>query len=374
MDTTNLHQKSKPIKILYCIDSLLRGGTELQLTGLIERLDPEEFQPYLLTIRATDVTLTPGNCEHLAWDVPKLFNGSGIKAILQLARWLKREEIDIVQTFFQDSTIFAGIAAKLAGTPVRIASCRDLGFWSNRKQRLLMRSVYPLMNAYICNADIVREHFITHFGLSAKRAKVLRNGIDVEALTFVEHTGQATHIGIVGNMTRQVKRTDLFIRAAGIVAVNHPEVTWHIIGDGHLRTELEQLAKDCNVFDKIVFAGRVANVADYLSCLDIGVICSDSEGLSNALLEYLLKGTAAVATAVGGNVELIDDGTTGLLVPPDDAAALADALKRLVENNQLRQTLARTARTKIEREYNWEKCLSDHRELYNELLQQKEGV
>src|SRR5690606_18822543 len=97
--------------------------------------------------------------------------------------------------------------------------------------------------------------------------------------------------------------------------------------------------------------GRVANVADYLSCLDIGVICSDSEGLSNALLEYLLKGTAAVATAVGGNVELIDDGTTGLLVPPDDAAALADALKQLVENNQLRQTLARTARTKIEREY-----------------------
>lgn len=368
------HKKLKPTKILYCIDSLVRGGTELQLIGLIERLNPEEFQPYLLTIRSTDVTLTPRNCVHLAWDVPKLFSWSGIKAIVQLVRWLKREKIDIVQTFFQDSTIFGGIAARLAGTTVRIACCRDLGFWSNRKQRLLMRSVYPMMNAYICNADIVRDHFVTYFAISPKKTKVLRNGIDVTSLTFVERPGPTRNIGIVGNMTRHVKRTDLFIKAAGIVAADHPDITWHIIGDGHMRTELEQQAKDCNVFEKIVFAGRVTNVAEYLDILDIGVICSDSEGLSNALLEYLFKGTVAVATAVGGNLELIDDDVTGLLVPPNDASALARAFNTLIKDNHLRQLLAQRARAKAEMEYNWEKCLSGHRQFYNDLLRHNERV
>src|SRR5690606_13690776 len=98
----------------------------------------------------------------------------------------------------------------------------------------------------------------------------------------------------------------------------------------------------------------------YLERLDIGVICSDSEGLSNAILEYMFKGVATVATAVGGNPELIEDGVSGLLVPPDNANALADALTRLIENYTLRATLATQARTKVEAEYGWEKCLVDH--------------
>lgn len=359
---------AKPVKVLYCIDNLVRGGTELQLIGLIERLDRSQYQPYLLTIRPSDPALTPADCEHLAWNVPKLFNLEGIKAARKLSRWLKQENIEVVQTFFQDSTVFAGVAAKLAGTPVRIASFRDLGFWSNRKQALLMRATYPLMNAYICNADIVRDHFIQHFGIRADKARILRNGIDVNALPFVEHSGPAKNIGIVGNMTRQVKRTDLFIQAAGLVARQHPDIMWHIIGDGQMRNQLEQLAKNCGVYDQIVFAGRVSNVAGYLERLDIGVISSDSEGLSNALLEYMFKGATAVATAVGGNPELISNGVTGLLVPPNDPEALAKALIHLIEDDTMRHNLAQQARLKAEADYSWEKCLAAHHSYYQELL------
>jgi len=358
----------QPVKVLYCIDNLLRGGTELQLIGLIERLDPVKYTPYLLTIRESDPALTPVNCKHLAWHVPKLFSLAGIVALIKLVRFLRREKISIVQTFFQDSTLFGGFAAALARVPARIACFRDLGFWHNKKQAFLLKHIYRLMTGYICNADIVRDHFVIHFGIDPNKAQVLRNGINVGSLPYIHHPNPTQNVGIVGNMTRQVKRTDLFIKAAAIVAQAHSEVRWHIIGDGHMRGELEQLARDHEVLDKLHFAGRVADVAGYLEKIDIGVISSDSEGLSNALLEYMFKGVAPVATAVGGNPELITHEKTGLLVPPNDEQALAAAILRLIEDNDLKIRLAQAARQKAEQEYSWEKCMLAHNNYYQKQL------
>lgn len=354
----------QPVKILYAIDNLLRGGTELQLIGLIQRLDPNLYQPYLLTLKPSDPALTPSNCTHLAWDLPKLFSLNGLKALFKLVKFLRQEKISIVQTFFQDSTLFAGTAAFLARTPARIACFRDLGFWYSKKQAFALKLIYSTMTAFICNANIVRDHFIKLFNLDAKKMHVLRNGIEVSALPFIEHNAPCQHIGIVGNMTRQVKRTDLFIKAAAIVHKRHPEIIWHIIGDGHMRPELEQLAKDLGVHEQIVFAGRINDVAKYLEKLDVGVICSDSEGLSNALLEYMFKGVAVVATAVGGNPELIDNEHTGILVKPNNEDELATGLLKLIENQIFRTTVSTAARNKAESEYSWEKCLIAHSNLY----------
>ena len=284
--------------------------------------------------------------------------------------FLRKEKISIVQTFFQDSTLFGGLAAYLARVPVRIACFRDLGFWYSKKQAFILRNVYALMTGFICNAHIVKEHFSSTFTLDKNKMVVLRNGIDVNALPFVKHSSPVMHIGIVGNMTRHVKRTDLFIKAAGEVAHKYPNITWHIVGDGHLRSELEELAKERNVHDKIYFAGRVDKVADYLGNLDIGVLCSDSEGLSNALLEYMFKGVAAVATKVGGNPELIEHNHTGLLVPPNDEHALALAITSLIENTELKIRLVNAAREKADQEYSWEKCIEAHNNLYQKLLAQ----
>ncbi len=360
----------QPVKVLYSIDNLLRGGTELQLIGLIEHLDPEKYTPYLLTIRPTESALTPSNCHHLAWHVPKLLSVGGIIALVKLVRFLRREKITVAQTFFQDSTLFTGLAAWLAGVPVRIACFRDLGFWHTKKQAFLLKRIYKLMTGFICNAEIVRKHFVEHFGIAPEKATVLRNGINVSALAYIHHPAPSLHVGIVGNMTRQVKRTDLFIKAAAIVNKTHPEITWHIIGDGDMRQELEALAQTLNVFDKLYFAGRVSDVAGYLEKLDIGIICSDSEGLSNALLEYMFKGVTAVATAVGGNPELIEHEKTGLLIPPNNEQALADAVTRLIENHSLKEHLTQGARQKAEQEYSWEKCMTAHDQYYTMQINQ----
>ncbi|MFL1453583.1 glycosyltransferase [Marinobacter sp. GN3S48] len=357
-----------PVKILYCIDQLVRGGTELQLIGLINRLDRSRYTPYLLTLRPTSPELIPENCSHISLDVPKLFSFSGLRSHWWLVRFLRRERIQVVQTYFQDSTVFAGLAARMAMTPVRIACLRDLAFWNNRKQTLLLKSIYPLMTAYICNARVVVDHFSRHFGIDRTKAIVVRNGVDTAQLPFVDHAGSTCHIGIVGNMTRAVKRTDLFIKAAALVHQGHPHIQWHVVGDGHMRAELEQLATDLGVRKHMIFVGRIDDVTGYLAKLDVGVICSDSEGLSNALLEYMFRGVAAVATAVGGNTELIEDGVTGLTVPTDSSEALAKALTRLVEEPDLRQQLALKARARVENSYSWPRCLAEHDGLYQRQL------
>ncbi|PID81395.1 hypothetical protein CSB20_03225 [bacterium DOLZORAL124_64_63] len=357
---------SRPVKILYCIDALLRGGTELQLKGLIDRLDRTRYQPFLLTIRPSDPQLAPRDCGHLAWHVPRLISPSGLAAAVRLARFLRRERFDVVQTFFQDSTIFGGTAARLAGVPQRLACFRDLGFWRTPAQTLLLHRVYPLMTGFLCNAEIVKQNFVEHDNLDPARITVIYNGLDVAALPWVEHTGPTLDVGLVGNLSRRVKRTDLFIEAAARVA-SRPEgadVRWHIIGDGEFRPEMEDLARRRGLGRRAVFTGRIADVTGYLETLQVGVLCSDSEGFSNALLEYMLKGCACVATDVGGNSEAIRDNETGLLVPADDADALADALTRLVRDVALRRRLATRARHFAQREFSWEKCLAAHDAVY----------
>jgi glycosyltransferase involved in cell wall biosynthesis len=358
----------KPRKILFCIDCLVRGGTELQLIGLIERLDPTKYEPYLLTIRDTDKTLVPDNCQHLNWRVPKLFSISGVFSFLKLIRWLKREKISIVQSYFQDSTLLAGLAAKFAKVPVRIACFRDMAFWNNNRTEKALKKVYPLMTGYISNAEAVSEHFIKQFGLKSENMKVLPNGVAIEKFAFIEHFSPVLNICIVGNMTRHVKRTDLFVKAAAIVGEKHPEIKWHIIGDGQLKQQLSDLAEGLNIRQNINFVGRIADVEQYLESMQLGILCSDSEGLSNAILEYMLKGVVCIATNVGGNPELINDEVTGCLVEPNDASMIAKKVFFLIDNISERKKLAATARAYVESRYNWENCIKEHDEYYENAL------
>ena len=361
----------EPVKILFGIDSLVRGGTELQLKEMISRIDRDKYIPYLITIQPTDASLTPKECIHIEWDIPKLISINGFNAMLKLSRLMRDEKIQVVQTFFQDSTIFVGLAAWIAGVQVRLASCRDMGFWHTTLQGLVMKVVYRSMTGYICNARIVRDHFIKQFKINVNKAYVLPNGVDEKLLPYVDHIGPVTDIGIVGNMTRQVKRIDLFIKAASLVAKEYPNIRWHIVGDGYLRPQLEVLAAEQGVRNSIVFAGRVDNVTDYLQQLQIGVICSDSEGLSNAIIEYMFRGVAAVVTDVGGNPELVQEGKTGMLVPPDDAQAIADKLKLLIRDTELRRRLAISAREHVEKNYSWDKCLNESYQIYTNQLSKK---
>jgi glycosyltransferase involved in cell wall biosynthesis len=355
---------TRPLKILYVIDGLARGGTELQLTGLIDRLDRRRFAPYLCTLRDFDPELLPDDCPHLVYKVPRLLTLNGLTAAWHLSRFLKIEGFAVVQTFFQDSTVFGGIAARLAGTPMRLACFRDLGFWRTRRQELLLRRIYSMMTGFLANAECVRDHFVKRDGVNRDAVRVIYNGIDLDNLPWVEHEGPTLHVGIVGNLNRRVKRTDLFLRAAGQVGRKYPQITWYVLGDGCYRSEYETLAHKEGIGDRTVFTGNIMGIADYLGKLQVGVLCSDSEGFSNALLEYMLRGCALVVTRVGGNTEAVIDGETGLLVAPNSVEALAEALLKVVEDVPFRRKLAAAARESAAGSFGWPHCVAAHEAIY----------
>lgn len=352
--------------VAFFIDNLTRSGTELQVKGLIEHL-PESINPILITIKPSDPELIPSNCHHVYIPLPKLLSMHGVKQIAAITKLLKKHKVDVVQCYFQDATIVGLIAAIAANIQLKIVCFRDLGFWITQPHKILLRVLYAFANRFIVNADIVARFFSTQFRLPMNKFTVIRNGIDAHQLPF-NPLRPPTRVAIVGNMTRQVKRIDLFISAAALLKKTYPNLSWHVIGDGHLKAELHQQADELNVSDKVIFAGRISDIPQYLQAIDIGVICSDSEGLSNAIIEYMFSGVTVVATRVGGNPELIEQGSTGWLVEPNDAAALANAIAYFIEHPEERAACTYKARAFVETHYSWERCVEQHLRLYEQSL------
>lgn len=359
-----------PIGILYCIDSLPpTGGTEQQLAGLIERLDRSCFTPHLCTLRPEQpLRPLPDDVGHLSLAVPRLLGLSALRASRQFGRYVDEHRIGVVQTFFQDATIFGLWSARLARVPGRLACFRDLGFWRTRQVEFLMRCSYPLARAFVVNSEAVRDQVARADRLPRDRFVVIPNGLDVDAFPFQPDSDTPPRVVLVGNLNRRVKRADLFIRACQLTADTCPDTRWQLVGDGELRGEYEALARDLGVADRVEFLGRRADVATILAGAAVGVNCSDSEGFSNAVLECMLAGCAVAATDVGGNRELIEPEVDGLLVPVDDAGALGAAVARLVNDPELAGRLARRARERVEQEFSWEANVRSHEELYACLL------
>ena len=350
--------------ILFGIDAMARGGTELQLRGLIDRLDRSKFEPHLLTLRNRDASLVPADCAHLDLHVPSLVGLHAARELMRTVQYLRRHRIQVVQTFFQDSTLFGGLAARLAGVPKRLVSFRDLGFWRTPGQEMALCTVYRLATGFVANSIAVRDNFCDVNRLDPNRFTVIPNGLDVARLTFHSPANPPRVVGILGNLNRDVKRIDLFVEAAGMLAPRHSDVRWEIVGDGHLRPGLESRATALGLGVRMIFHGQLANIDAVLARWDIGVLCSDTEGFSNALLEYMLCGCAVVTTDVGGNREAIHHDVSGILVPPGSAAALATGLERLLAGGDLALHLATSARAEAAQRYSWEVCLAAHEALY----------
>ncbi len=353
-----------PTSILYCIDRLpANGGTEKQLIGLIERLDRRRCSVHLCTLARSQEQPELPDCAHFPLNVSKLARPSILREITRLAAYMRSVRVEVVHAFFQDAVVVAGLASWAAGVPVRLRGLRDLGFWRRGVNQMPLRLANRLFTGFVANSGAVRDHYCAADGLPRERVAVIPNGVAPEDFPFTGHEGAASTVGLVANLDRPVKRVDLFLRAAALLCRERPELTWHIIGTGTSLTAFRSLARELGIAERVVFAGAVHDVNGYLGRIEIGVNCSDSEGFSNSLLEYMLRGCAVVATDVGGNREVIRSNENGLLVQPGDPAALAAAIGRLAVDPSRRAALAREARRNALL-YDWKRCVEAHHELY----------
>lgn len=180
-------------------------------------------------------------------------------------------------------------------------------------------------------------------------------------------------MAIVANLNRRVKRVDLFINAAFLLHKKFPAVRFWIIGDGPLRKELQELALSLGLADNVMFLGSRSDVPRIMREVMVGVNCSDSEGMSNAIMEYMACGIPVVATDVGGNRELVEDGVTGLLIPKNDPSGLASALASLLRDPCKASKLGSDGHLFMTEKFGISTMLSKTKDVYASALSRTQG-
>jgi len=370
------------IKILYIVDTIasLTAGTERQLAQLIKHLERDKFEPHLLALRPSpwlDQKYFP--CPLHTLNLGKLLSYSGYRKYLELSRFIPTGNFHIVQTFIADANIFGVLAAHRAGCRVIISSRRNNGFFYTPHVLWATKYANRHVASFLVNSDHVIDDLCKKEGISPERFDVIYNGIDPTRLQANEENLLEAHgilsaikatriIGIVANL-RPVKDLSCFIRAAAIIAKQRDDTGFVIIGSGDsgLKANLEQLASGLGLKNKLLFLGAIDNPFPFLRCFDVGVLTSRAEGLSNTLIEYGAAGLPAVATDVGGNREVVADGRTGYIVPAGSCEKVAEAVLRLLSDDNTRREMGENARKSIMTRFDLMAGIKLHQALYTRL-------
>ncbi|OWK47314.1 Glycosyl transferase [Fimbriiglobus ruber] len=348
--------RTTPVRVCFLIDNLSRAGTETQLLALIRELDRARVAPALVLLDGEGElsrALEPYDCPVLRLGLKRLLGRGTLSAARRLKAFWREHGTEILQVYFLDSAYFGVPLARWCGVRRVVRVRNNLGYWLTRKHRLLNRGVGRLAHVTLTNSEAGKDALVASEALSPDRVTVIENGVDLERYRGfpapLAHPG-TVRVGCVANL-RAVKNIDGLMRAARRVCDCCANVVFEVAGDGDERPNLERLRADLNLGERFVLRGSVADVPGFLKAVDVAVLPSHSEGMSNAVLEYMAAGRGIVVTDVGANTRLIHAGEHGLVVPPGDDEALATAIERLVVDAQLTRRLAAAAQKRATAEY-----------------------
>ncbi|MFZ5568869.1 MAG: glycosyltransferase [Thermodesulfobacteriota bacterium] len=367
---------NETIRLTYLVDFFrtVQAGTETQLAHLLTHLPRTGYRIHLLSFQ---------DSPFLQETAPKMFPEIAITtlgaradmskslfSLWRLYRILRDTRPNMVHTFFHAANSLGVMIARVAGVRQVISSRRDMAFNITSRDLVLLRIADRFVSCVICNARAVRNKAMQSEGLREDKTRIIYNGIAVENYSPSDRICQETApvIGIVANLNREVKRVDLFIQAAAMVHQSHPRARFWVVGDGHLRAGLEKLARESGLQSAIQFWGRRADVPTLLKEMSIGVICSDSEGFSNAVMEYMAAGLAVITTDSGGAGEIIRHGQTGMLVAPGDAPGLVAAIRRMLDEPDAAADLARAGHAAVHKQFSVERMLQETDTVYRNLM------
>jgi glycosyltransferase involved in cell wall biosynthesis len=302
--------------------------------------------------------------------VRKLVGLRALNAARQLRTFFRHTRPDVLQVYFLDSAYFGVPVAKACGVRKVLRVRNNLGYWVTRKHRVLGRLIRPWVNATLTNTEAGRAALVEGERVSPDRVAVLENGVDTARFNrfmLPDLTKKKVRVGCVANL-RPVKNIDGLMRVAKAALERFPQLVFEVAGDGEQREELDRLHAELGLGDRFILRGSVADVPAFLRSVDVAVLPSHSEGMSNALLEYMSAGRAVIATDVGANANLVQDRRHGRIVPPGDDAALVEALGELLANPLRAAMYGAAARTRVEAEYSRSAMRVRFEDYYAELV------
>lgn len=379
--------------ILYLVGGLAVGGTENHLSQLLPALKRRGWTftvlrlgddgPLSAPLHAAGINIVPIEARH--WPpLPKLRGiGAVVSQVTRSAAIIRHARPDILHTFLGQPTIVGGFAHILARNGQLVVSKRnqmarpDSFLGEGKLERWVLRRA----TAVLAHSSAVRDE-IAAIGIASNRISMIYSGIDIlrysdarkrrDAVRAAFGWTEETIILMLANLIPYKGHADVIPALARLPREDTPRKAWRAVfvgaGDSRYQQELKELASSAGIQNRIDFLGERVDVPDLLAAADIGLLASHHEGFANAILEYMAAGLCTIATAVGGNLDIIEDEINGYLYPVGNGAALTATLQRLLDDRAQRAEIGRRAIAHVQCHFNFEGCVDKYEAIYRRLF------
>ena len=309
-----------------------------------------------------------------------------LMALFELISLMRRQRYDIVHTHNSKAGFIGRLAARITEVPIVVHTIHGFAFHEFEKPPrqilfiLLERFAARFADKLITVSEPLKQWGL-RLGIGKKEQYItIYDGIEINRFILDVNIGQKRQefgikaadlvVGVVSKLW-EGKGHRCILQAAQKVVKKVPDVRFMFVGEGYLRKELEELTQKLGLSDYVIFTGFRTDVPEVTAIFDIAILASFYEGLGRVLLEAMVLGKPVIATRVGGIVDVVEDGETGILVAPNDADALAKALIRLLKDGELRMRMGEAGRAKIDAKFSARVMVNQIQKVYEELLIKK---
>lgn len=368
------------IHIQHVVLSLQPGGLENGVVNVINGLDPGQFRSSLCCLQRAGDFANRVRAPDVSIHEMGLDQGIDYRLPWRLARLFRCTRPDIVHTRNPEAFFYGFLGTKLAGVRALIHSEHGRTFPDKWHRLWVQRFFSRYTGTIFAVSEQLKRDLVREVGLSAARIEVLYNGVDLSRCVLIDRESVRRRLGagvsdiVIGSVGRMVpvKNYPLLLRAVRGLAAN-AGISVVLVGDGPERTALTAMAQALGLGERVRFLGHRDDVFELLAAMDVFVLPSVSEGMSNTLLEAMSAGVPVVASDVGGNPEIVRDGIDGLLFPTADEGALRGRLQRVCADLPLRARLGEAGRERVLKGFGIEAMIARYEALYQRVYAASEG-